>query len=92
MGSRDARREPACACGGRGMPRGSVLCLEHASLLGSLQLRPSVGAPAVCVVLRAALGAGCCDLPTTSLRPPWPLLNSLLPSPRASSLICRTTR
>lgn len=55
MGSRDARTEPACACGGRGMPRGSVLCLEHASLLGSLQLRPSVGAPAVCVVLRAAL-------------------------------------
>lgn len=42
------------------MPPGSVLDLEHASLLCSLQLRPSVGAPAVCrgaAALRLALGA-----------------------------------
>lgn len=49
---------------------------EHSSRLGLLQLRPSVGARAVC---RCAL-RWLCDLSTASLRPPWPLLNPLLPS------------
>lgn len=68
VGSRDARREPACACGGRGMPPGSVLGLEHASPLGSLQLRPSVGAPAVCrgAALRLALGAAISPQPPSA--------------------------
>lgn len=47
-------------CCGWGMPPGSVLGLDHASRLCLLQLRPSVGAPAVCrgaAALRLALGA-----------------------------------
>lgn len=60
MRSRDARREPVCGAAAGGMPPGSVLDLEHASLLCSFQLRPSVGAPAVrrgAAALRLALGA-----------------------------------
>lgn len=95
-GSGDLERAPAGPEGrgaGAGRRRDTALlgslCPERASRLGSLPLRPSVGASrlSLCVALCAGLRARS----TASLRPPSPLLNPLLPSQRASSLICRTT-
>lgn len=83
--SRFSGRAPARPCAVLGS-----FCPERASRLRSLPLRPSVGASGLWQ--RAALCARLWALSTASLRPPRPLLNPLLPSLRASSLICRTTR
>lgn len=65
-GTRGGCRPERSAAGG--MPPGSVLGLEHAYLLDSLQLRPSMGAPAVCrgAALRLALGAAISPQPPSA--------------------------
>lgn len=90
-GAAQERGHRDCAVWRPGTPPGSDPSAQSTSP-ASAGCRGAVGGCRALSVAARWLCALLCDHSTSSLRQPWPLLNQLLPSQRASSLICRTTR